>query len=102
MSDMKKSTCLLQVKRNSDNIARFYGSDWEYERDGSFYIWEDGNYSCDCNRRSFFLRAADEEEPEENACGDGAFSVRLFDAQTGELVYQDGEPASWEGITQPT
>jgi hypothetical protein len=40
--------------------------------------WFEGNYSCDCNRRDFWHRAAGERDPAASACGDGAFAlVRL-------------------------
>jgi len=44
------------------------GSVWRDE-DGklNFFMWEDGNYSCDCNRARFFgLGGPDEDWP----CGD--------------------------------
>jgi len=36
------------------------------------YMWEDGNYSCDCNRELFFKRVKGEDpELEETQCNVG-------------------------------
>lgn len=51
--------------------------------------WEEGNASCDCNREIFFYKAKGLEEPEECECSEGKYSVRLHDADTGELLYTD-------------
>ncbi len=53
------------------------------------YIWEDGNYSCDCNRRLFFARANGDEEDWDSGCGEGEYSARVF--YKGERVYSDFE-----------
>lgn len=39
------------------------------------FCWEEGTYSCDCNRLLLFARAGGEVEPDLDAlvCGDGAF-----------------------------
>jgi hypothetical protein len=54
--------------------------------------WEEGNYSCDCNRRIFYYRAggtAIEIGGAHDACGDGAYSVRLRNAKTGKVFYDE-------------
>jgi hypothetical protein len=33
------------------------------------YIWEEGNYACDCNRALFIQRCCDENFPE-SPCGE--------------------------------
>lgn len=46
---------------------------WESEEDlleTMFFMYTDGNYSCDCNRILFLARAANEPEPEEVDCGE--------------------------------
>ena len=49
------------------------------------YIWEEGNYSCDCNRRSFFYGKFVEDSP----CGDVEYLVKISNAQTGEVYYDE-------------
>lgn len=46
------------------------------------FNWTEGNYSCDCNRALFFVRAKNEEDPN-IPCGEERFKVRL---QQGELT----------------
>jgi hypothetical protein len=41
------------------------------------YMFLEGNYSCDCNKRLFLARASHEEEPEESHCGDTLKIKRL-------------------------
>lgn len=48
---------------------------WEDEHDlfeSIVYMFTEGNYSCDCNRRAFLARAYQQEEPEgdDDMCGD--------------------------------
>jgi len=76
----------LEIRRNVDGvIATDIWPGFNYNT----YWWEDGNASCDCNRELFFLRARKEDEPEDTRCGTGRFSVRLSDADTGELLYDE-------------
>lgn len=43
------------------------------------FIWEEGNYACDCNRRLFFARANNEPENHEGNCGDTEhYSVNIM------------------------
>ena len=53
------------------------------------YVWEDGNYACDCNRALLFAWARGEEAPVEHPCGDTAYVVRITDGQTGRVLYQE-------------
>ena len=54
------------------------------------FIWEEGNYSCDCNRKIFWGRAIEHEyEDEETPCGDGKYSINLVNPKTGEVVYRE-------------
>lgn len=45
---------------DSDEISPTYGSN---------YMWEEGNYSCDCNRSLFIQRQCDPDFPEME-CGE--------------------------------
>jgi hypothetical protein len=64
----------------------------EETKEPSLFIWEEGNYSCDCNRELFFLRAKHESEESvlnQNRCTDGRFSVKIKEAQTGRILYSE-------------
>lgn len=78
----------LEIRRNSDGvIATDLWTDWTHHGD---YWWEEGNASCDCNRGLFFCRALDIDGVE-HQCGEGAYSVRLSDNDTGEVLYNELE-----------
>ena len=82
----------VEIRRNSDGvIAEEVWPNWEYNT----FWWEDGNASCDCNRELFFLRARKENDDIETVCGGDRFNVRLSNAETGEVLYnefQDSAP----------
>lgn len=79
-----KVDVLVHIRKNDTGEIRIY-RDWLYlDEDGlpDVFIWEDGNYSCDCNRHLFFSRAhAYNEnikwEPEPD-CGNTEYSVNII------------------------
>lgn len=61
----------------------------EYEDDLlALYQWEEGNYSCDCNRILFFARALGFPDIFDAPCGDEKYKVRLTDVN-GEVLYSE-------------
>ena len=71
-------------------ITRSDGSQSVFEDNytgDSFFIWKEGNYSCDCNRHLFFERGLG-REPDDAACGEGEYSVEIFDGD-GNSLYAD-------------
>lgn len=86
-----KMNLKLEIRRNSDGeVATDVWANWEHNT----YWWEDGNASCDCNRELFFLSARSEDEPDDTECSEGRFSVRLSDADTSEILYDELTPNS--------
>lgn len=78
----------VEVRNNATGeLATDIWPDWMYNT----YWWEEGNASCDCNRSLFFLRALGRDEADESDCGEGGFSVRLSNADTGEVLYDELE-----------
>lgn len=66
-----------------------YQHDYEYPEGETFdtYLWEEGNYSCDCNRALFFYGY---EDGENYLCGDSRFVVeKIVNRETGELLYSE-------------
>ncbi len=59
-----------------------------------YYVWSDGNYGCDCNRRLFFARAAGEEADWDGECSKGFYSVRLRNKKTGRVFYSEFDPVT--------
>jgi hypothetical protein len=84
---------VVRLRRNADGVIREH-MDWLLvEAAGQVpntYIWEGGNYQCDCNRGNFFARYGGEEEPNLD-CGDDAFSVRLLHPVSRRPLYSEFE-----------
>jgi len=55
------------------------------------FIWEDGNYGCDCNRELFFERAKGNGNFDQEECSEGRFSVNLVNPRNGEVFYREFE-----------
>ena len=55
------------------------------------WMYLEGNYSCDCNKRLFLARAHQQGEPEKSPCGDTMTLKRLT------AIHPDGiEEVIWE------
>lgn len=80
---------LVHIRRNSDG-KMFWFHDQLYWPAGddapSTYNWEDGNYSCDGNRASFF---GDRSSLDEHVCSEGKYSVNLENPVTGKIFYRE-------------
>lgn len=75
----------LEIRRNADGvIATDVWPRWEHGTS----CWEDGNFACDCNRGDFFNHAQGAADSDE-ACGSDRYSVRLSDADTGAILYDE-------------
>jgi len=51
----------------------------DYDYDAADFMWTEGNYACDCNRRLFMARALGAEEPKDpnNPCGNSIVLEKL-------------------------
>jgi len=56
--------------------------------DSDLYIWEEGNFSCDCNRQIFFAEWRKEAE-QDVACGQSRYSIEARDKGTQEVIYSE-------------
>lgn len=54
----------------------------------SDFIWREGNFACDCNRYTFWLEAAGEEQPDDVPCGDGRFQIVHIKDEAGNVLMQ--------------
>lgn len=76
----------LEIRRNEDGAVAV---DVWPECGFNVFWWEEGNAACDCNRELFFLRAMGEDDSADTECGDSRYSVRLSDADTNEVLYDE-------------
>ncbi len=64
--------------------------------DAADWLWNEGNYGCDCNRAIWFDRATGMSEGEiqavERECGDGDYLIERV-TEDGKVV-DDGEEAT--------
>lgn len=80
MNELVEVPILVHIRKNDTGEIRIYNC-MTYFDDAdlpSIYVWEDGNYSCDCNRRLFFARINNEEEDWESGCSDTEYSINIF------------------------
>jgi hypothetical protein len=93
---------LAQLRDNATGELRVYKTSGYFfaedilvnQQHPNTFTWEDGNNSCDCNRRTFFIRAngeACEDNDYEVACTDGNFSANLINPRTGVCYYREFE-----------
>lgn len=59
--------------------------DWN---DADEFMWNEGNYACDCNRRLFFERGGGAESNNDQPCGFGRYRVASIVSEGCE-VYQE-------------
>lgn len=94
----------VSLTRNSDNktveFVETHGDYPQYKRDEGWefdpvFIWELGNYSCDCNRYLFFERALGTSEEEidardPNKCGHADYRVNwIRNDETSTVIYTE-------------
>lgn len=82
---------IAHIKNNETSEVRQYKEKLNIEFGESHpndYIWESGNYACDCNREIFFRKAGQEEKIDHD-CGDGKYSVNLQNPRTGDMFYSE-------------
>lgn len=53
------------------------------------FIWEDGNYACDCNRRIFFEENGEQGNTEEISCSNGKYYVNLKNKKDLKYYYKE-------------
>uniref|UniRef100_A0A6M3LKE5 Uncharacterized protein n=1 Tax=viral metagenome TaxID=1070528 RepID=A0A6M3LKE5_9ZZZZ len=86
---------IVTIRDNKTGEERTYESYCIWDEDSQCpctFIWEEGNYSCDCNRKIFFGQAMGEEyDDDETPCGDNAYSVKIVSKKNPSIViYRDG------------
>lgn len=53
------------------------------------YMYEDGNYSCDCNRGKFFAESGGEGAPDLPCDGERIVVESIVERGTGKRIYSD-------------
>lgn len=55
---------------------------WDGDTQPSDFIWEEGNFACDCNRGSFF-------DGQDHDCGHDRYAVERINPTNGRVFYSD-------------
>lgn len=82
----------VHIKNTLTNIIRIYNTEMHLSKNEEFpdtFIWEDGNFACDCNRHSFFECAAGIEPNESIICSDYIYQVNIENPATHEIFYRE-------------
>lgn len=87
---------MVHMKSIATGEIRSYESFGIYTDEGDCvdtYIWEEGNFSCNCNRTLFWKRAGKEEVSMEDVeeCGDPEYLVNLENPFNKEIFYKEFE-----------
>ncbi len=57
-----RAVALLEYRDKPYAVTTDFGPD--ATKDGILYMWQEGNYACDCNRSLFIHRQCDKKFPE--------------------------------------
>lgn len=85
-----KKDVWVHIRKNETGEIRIR-KDWLFlDANGlpNLFIWQEGNYSCDCNRALFFARANDEDEDCFD-CGESEYSIKIMLGD--ECIYSEFE-----------
>lgn len=83
-----KIVALIRDNQSQEIIEFPCDSIWdEKSSQPSLFIWEEGNFSCDCNRAIFWNQVSKNKRSED--CGHKRFPVNLKNPKTGEIFYRE-------------
>ena len=81
--------CRISLTRVSDGKTVEYEQD-DYGYGTTRFIYEDGNYSCNCNRHLFFTEAEGHRDDTEMNCVDyPKYRVNWIKEPEGEIIYSE-------------
>lgn len=87
----------VAIKSNATREIRLYDLGREcHWNDASYFLWTQGNYSCDCNRELSFIRAGgpgSDDDPHHNnldtECGHDRYSILYAELEDGTHIEFD-------------
>ena len=75
--------CILDTKNGNIKFVKDWIPFWVVYSKPDVYMWEEGNYECDCNR--YFLMYGEDECP----CGSERFQVNLINPKDNRTFYRE-------------
>jgi len=88
----KKFNCLIEITKVQTGEKVTYQQDIDSDQDEdapNLYLWEFGNYSCDCNRELELRRNNGWYNESEPRCGTERYKVKISNQQTGQIYYDE-------------
>jgi hypothetical protein len=80
----------VTLRDTTTGEVRVWTSDIEWgDVEHPAFIWEEGNFACDCNRAQFFARAIGAPEPTCPPCGDWRYVIDQITDANGVVVYTE-------------
>ena len=77
------------LRKNLTEECRWYTYDSAWN-DNHFYLWREGDYSCDCNRHLFFEEACGHDvDFDDHACGEGEYAAIVVELPDGTQYQLD-------------
>lgn len=91
------TTYNLVIRRNADGAVSRHSFELDYDPDidaerFSSYIWLEGNYACDCNRKLFFERGHGRDDGitlDASECGDHGYTLVSVDVDGVRIIEND-------------
>ena len=83
----------ITIRKNATGEIRTFEDNmsvWLDDGIPNCFMWDEGNYSCDCNRFLFFERAGGlEPDWDEGPCGHDAYSVNIESEDFPAYLHQE-------------
>ncbi len=79
---------IVKIKSNITGEIVDYHTDGIYENGLRTWIWEEGNFACDCNRELFYLRTKNIESID-STCDNKRYSIKILSEKTKEIIYSE-------------
>jgi hypothetical protein len=90
----------VEILNTKTNETRVYEMASIPDEEFNSFIWEEGNFACDCNRHLFFERAGgndpDMDDTDDRPCGSDTYVVLSIKNSTDELLYHENRPTAAE------
>jgi len=71
----------VSIRNNATSEVKKVDFDIPWNQEYSYFLWTEGNYSCDCNKHLFFSNSEEDFE-----CGHDAYSIVDITLDDGSLI----------------
>ena len=81
----------IYLRDTRNGVTEIEHDDYEYTEENPFciFMWEEGNYSCDCNRSIFLYKGDKNKKLWCNRCDNIIIVDKIIRTDTGEILYTE-------------